>query len=165
MIVCIAVIAVGIGIIFKPASNPTTINVGPTQALNNPVGNTPSFASASSTRLPQSTQTYTTHLDEFPSCIARRLNVDQDELLSINNLSNGTYILPEGTILKIPQTGNSFIGVRALYTHPDYHVVAYGETIYSIACHYGDVDPMEIVTQNNLVPPYELRVGQVLRIP
>src|SRR5512135_901144 len=61
--------------------------------------------------------TYTLQQGEYPYCIARRYNVDPNDLLSVNGISNGDLLYP-GKVLTIPQTG-SFPGDRALHSHPD----------------------------------------------
>jgi LysM repeat protein len=43
--------------------------------------------------------------------------------------------------------------------------VSSGETIYSIACYYGDVSPEAIIALNGLEEPYKLTAGQKLNIP
>ena len=109
--------------------------------------------------------TYTLQPGEFPYCIARRFNVSQQELLTINNLVDGQLLQP-GTVLTIPQTGNPYVGDRARNPHPTtYTVSSAEETIYSIACNFGDVDPTSIIAANGLVAPYTLQVGQTLNIP
>jgi LysM repeat protein len=40
-----------------------------------------------------------------------------------------------------------------------------GDTIYTIACAFGDVDPNAIIVVNGLESPYTLTPGQVLQIP
>ena len=101
---------------------------------------------------------------EFPFCIARRFNVNQTELLNLNGLGSGS-IVPVGFTLKIPQTGNTFFGQRALLKHPANYTVVTGDTIYTVACKYGDVDPLAIAQANGLKSPYNLSSGQVLHIP
>ena len=101
---------------------------------------------------------------EFPFCIARRFNVDVAELLNLNGLS-GSSVVPVGYNLQIPQTGNNFVGQRALLNHPTNYTVAGGDTIYTVACKYGDVDPMAIAQANGLSSPYTLSAGQVIYIP
>lgn len=59
---------------------------------------------------------------EFAYCLARRFDVDPDELLQLNGLPNGNVYDP-GRTLKIPQTG-SFPGTRALRSHPTTYAVA-----------------------------------------
>ena len=111
--------------------------------------------------------TYTLQKGEFPYCIARRFNVNPRELMSLNGLSvaQSTALQP-GLALQIPQTGNPFPGTRALQPHPTtYTVQSSTETIYSVACKFGDVDPVNIANQNGLVAPYTLAFGQILNIP
>lgn len=117
-----------------------------------------------STATPGIPTTYQLQKSEFPFCIARRFNVNQSELLSINGLSTSS-VVPVGFTLKIPQTGNTFAGQRSLAKHPDDYTVIAGDTIYKVACKYGDVDPMAIAQANGLESPYNLSTGQVLRIP
>jgi LysM repeat protein len=109
--------------------------------------------------------TYTLHAGEFPYCIARRFNVNPDELLSINGLTDGQLYYPNLT-LKIPQTGNPFPANRALLTHPaTYTVVAGTDTVYSVACKYGDIDPAAIASVNGIAVSAKLTSGQKLNIP
>lgn len=109
--------------------------------------------------------TYVLQPGEFPYCIARRFNVDPQELLTLNGLSNGAIYYPDLS-LRIPQTGNPFPSERALRPHPaTYTVSSSQDTIYRIACYYGDVDPARIAAANNLTAPYTLQVGQTLTIP
>jgi LysM repeat protein len=98
---------------------------------------------------PGTPTSYTLQQGEFPYCIARRFNVDINELLSINGLSSSSYTYA-GQVLKIPQTGNPFLGERALKPHPDYYTIKSGDTLNTIACSYGDVSPDMIALQNNL---------------
>jgi LysM repeat protein len=107
---------------------------------------------------------YPLQKSEYPFCIARRFNVDPAELLRLNGLSSYS-IYTAGMVLRIPQTGRPFPGNRALQPHPAQHTVGPNESIYSIACFYGDVDPMAIAYVNSLPAPYRLSVGQVLNIP
>jgi LysM repeat protein len=101
---------------------------------------------------------------EFPYCIARRFDVDPDALLSLNGLSDGV-MYPAGTQLRVPQSG-SFPGARALRNHPaTYTVAASNETVYSIACLFGDIDPAAIAQTNNISPSSALTSGQQLSIP
>ncbi len=108
--------------------------------------------------------TYTLQQGEFPFCIARRFNVDPGDLLSINNISDGSLFFP-GLTLTIPQTG-SFPGDRALHNHPDtFTVDTPGTTINGVACYYGDIQPQTIASANNLSLSATLTVGQTLTIP
>ncbi len=107
---------------------------------------------------------YTLKPGEFPYCIARRFDVDPNQLLRINGLSYSTYYY-SGTKLKIPQTGDTFPGKRALRAHPATYTVKSDENIYAVACKYGDVRPEEIAIANGLSEPYKLSNGQELIIP
>ena len=126
--------------------------------------NIPATQIAVTTTPPPRPATYTLQKGEFPWCIARRYNVDPGELLALSGLSPNQQYDPD-TVLKIPTSGKPFPGSRALKTHPATYTVLSGDTIYSIACQYGDVDPLVIATVNNLVSPYTLHAGQTLNIP
>jgi len=107
---------------------------------------------------------YPLHRGEFPYCLARRFDVNPDTLLSINGLSSGNIYYPNRT-LKIPQSG-SFPGTRALRNHPaTYTVSSSDETVYGVACLFGDVDPAAIAAANNISIDAVLTVGKQLSIP
>ena len=128
-------------------------NLTPTTAVTPvPVGSIPS--------------TYTLQKGEWPYCIARRFNVNPDELLSANSLTRAqsTALMP-GLTLTIPQTGDPFPADRAWHTHPDtYTVSSSDETLYSVACYYGDVYPESIAQANGLSLSTILSYGQQLSI-
>jgi len=107
---------------------------------------------------------YTLMPGEFPFCIARRFDLDPQQLLSLNNLGPNDLLDP-GTTLQIPQTGTWQGEGRVRNPHPTTHTVETGETIYSIACFYGDVSPEAIIAVNGLEEPYDLSPGQTLNIP
>ena len=107
--------------------------------------------------------TYVIQFGEFPYCLARRFDVNPDDLLAVNGLADGQNLQP-GTALKIPASG-SFPGARSLMPHPSTWIVDPGDTIYSIACAYGDVNPLSIAAANGLTGDYALTVGAVLKIP
>lgn len=109
-------------------------------------------------------ETYTLQNGEWPFCIARRFDVDQYELLNINGLTL-TSQPSVGFTMKIPQTGNNFSGDLMLKKHPADYTVKAGDTIYTIACDFGDVSPDMIALANNLSAPYDLTTGQTIRIP
>jgi LysM repeat protein len=138
--------------------------IPPTGAASTPpAGTTPIIIVPTST--PGHPSTYTLMTGEYPYCIARRFNVNQQELLTLNGLSDTTLLQP-GSVLHIPQSGNPFIGARALHSHPSVFTVSSPtETIYSVACYFGDVDPTQVIAANNLVSPYILHINQTLNIP
>ena len=110
--------------------------------------------------------TYVLKKGEFPYCIARRFNVDPDQLLSASGLSStAANSLSAGTVLTIPQSG-SFPGSRALAAHPtNYTVTSSDETVYGVACRFGDVDPSSIAQANGISVDASLTAGQTLSIP
>ncbi len=147
-------------------------NVQPATPTNTPASQVvPTTAPAQEpTPLPQPSPTpgvpgqYVLQKDEFPYCIARRFNINPDELLAANNLSRNAQFFP-GQTLVIPKGAKPFPGKGALLPHPASYTVKSGDTIYTIACAFGDVDPAAIVAANNLKAPYSLTVGQTLNIP
>jgi LysM repeat protein len=166
---------VGIGSV-----TPTTFIQLPTNAVTTP---TATMALSAGTTLPGVTNvpgvtsqpaatsvpgvrpaSYALQAGEFPYCIARRYNVDPNQLLALSGLVDGV-IYPPGTPLKIPQSG-SFPGDRMLQNHPaTYTVVSSAETIPGIACKYGDVDPNAIAAANGIAVSAALSAGQQLKIP
>jgi len=111
--------------------------------------------------------TYTLEKGEWPYCIARRYNVNPNELLARSGLSaDQSSILMPGRVLTMPQTGDPFPGPRAWHNHPDSFTVDSSDTTVSgVACYYGDLDPQSIATANNLSLGSILTAGQVLKIP
>jgi LysM repeat protein len=147
-----------------PAQNTTQAPAypGPT---NVPVASTPTAASVTYiTATPGGPPaTYTLAEGEYPFCIARRFNVNQNELLSHNNLTPESFFYA-GQVLEIPQTGNPFDGTRTLHDHPTTYGIKEGDTLNIIACYFGDVSPDMIALQNNLQTT-DLPPGEVLYIP
>ncbi len=108
-------------------------------------------------------KTYTLRKGEHPYCIARRFNVNPITMLQMSGLpTSGTYTA--GTVLKIPQSG-SFPGSRSLKKHPTTYTVQSGDTLFSIACQFGDVWPEDIAEANGIKLNANLKVGQELYIP
>jgi hypothetical protein len=53
-----------------------------------------------------------------------------------------------------------------LASHPTtYSVLSGDETIYSIACKFGDIDPATIASANSISVSAKLTAGQQLQIP
>lgn len=153
-------------VVTPQASNtPAATSVGAVPTVALPTVGLPTSTKAPVT-IPTLTRpsTYTIQQGEWPICIARRYNLELDSFLSANNM-NMYSSPPAGTVLVIPATGTWNAGDRALKTHPADYTVTDGDTIYSIACEFGDVDPMAIVAANNLKAPYTLTVGAVIDIP
>ena len=126
-----------------PVPNPTATPLPPTPALTRPL-------------------THTVQSGETIYCLARRYDVDPAEMLALNNYNSWLSV---GDVLEVPQSGSWPTEDRAQLPHPDTWTVSPGETVYSIACEYGDVWPEAIIAVNGLTAPYELQPGQVLQIP
>lgn len=108
--------------------------------------------------------TYTIQQGEWCYCLARRFNILAGTLIAANPAC-ATGSIPPGSVLTIPQGAAPWDGVRALVAHPASYTVRANDTIYTIACYYGDVDPNAIIYANSLQSPYTLTVGQILNIP
>lgn len=110
--------------------------------------------------------TYTLQKGEWPICIARRYDLNLSSFFALNGLNMNSR--PQvGTVLKIPSSGNwdtSAHGARALRAHTDYTVKS-GDTVYTIACYFGDVSPEGILAANGLSSPSDIKVGMKLKIP
>ncbi len=144
-----------------PTSAPST----PTNAV--PAGLTPLVPSGpTTTPVPAGVRpaSYTLQNGEFPYCIARRFNVDPDALLKASGLTSPDLYYP-GLTLTIPQSG-AFPGARMLASHPTtYTVASSDETIYSVACTFGDIDPASIASANGISASANLTAGQQIKIP
>jgi LysM repeat protein len=108
---------------------------------------------------------YTLQQGEFPYCLARRFNVNPDQLLSANGITDSTVLYP-GKALTIPQSAGSFPGDRSWHDHPTTYTVPLADTtIYGVACWFGDVFPQDIASANGLTLSSALTTGQQLTIP
>jgi len=139
---------------------------GPTATLPPLATSTPTTAP---TLLPTAAevvpQTYTVRAGEWPFCIARRFDVDVDQLLSANGLDRSA-VLSIGQKLTIPSSAGPFIdGPRQLLGHPTTYTVVGGDTFVSIACKFGDLYPESIASANGMQVGDSLTVGQLLQIP
>ena len=108
--------------------------------------------------------TYTIHEGEFPFCLARRFNINIDDLLNYNGLSRNAVLYP-GDVIEIPDNARPFNGRRALRNHPTSYTVQSQATLYEIACLFGDVDPRAIAQVNDLSLSQKLQPGTVIQIP
>jgi hypothetical protein len=107
---------------------------------------------------------YALQKGEWPICIARRFDVYLPTFFSANGLTMSSKLFV-GARLTIPSTGTWNSGPRALKSHPTTYTVRSGDTIYTVACSYGDVSPEAIIAVNSLSSPYTLTSGQSLQIP
>ena len=108
--------------------------------------------------------TYMIHEGEWCYCIARRFNILAGSLMQSNAACQNNSVSP-GTNLIIPQGAPAWDGQRALVAHPATYTVRANDTIFTIGCYFGDVDPNAIIFANSFVAPYTLVPGQILNIP
>ena len=108
--------------------------------------------------------TYVIQAGDHLYCIARRFDIDITALLSANGFNVNSNVYP-GTKLVIPKDAGGFLGSRVLRDHPTDYTVVGGDTINSIACYFGDVDPRAIEAANGLTGDYALTPGKILDIP
>jgi hypothetical protein len=131
-------------------------------------GSSSSSSSGGGRTIPTLTRpsTYTLQKGEWPICIARRYDLDLASFFSVNGLSMNSRPTV-GTVLKVPSSGNwnsSAYGSRSLRSHSDFKVGA-SDTIYTIACYYGDVSPEGILAANGLNNAGDIHSGMTLKIP
>ncbi|MGZ9165695.1 MAG: LysM peptidoglycan-binding domain-containing protein [Anaerolineales bacterium] len=146
-----------------------TVSPTPLVALNPTFTATATLAVGGTlaTALPPGTHppTHVLQKGEWPYCIARRFDVNPEELLTLNSLTRGDIYYPNLT-LKIPQTGNRFPSPRAFRAHPaTYTVASSDQTVAGVACVFGDVYPSAIAQANGISESSAVTVGQVLSIP
>lgn len=107
---------------------------------------------------------YTLHKGEHPFCIARRFDINAVTLLNYNGLGlNGVF--PTGLELRIPDNAPPFAGDRSLLKHPTTYKVQAGDTLYSVACEFGDVAPEQIAQANGKGLNWTLPAGENIQIP
>jgi len=144
------------------ATNTPLVSVNPTTSATLAVPNGPSATPIPAGSVPG---TYTLQSGEFVYCIARRFNINPDEILALNGIVDSQTIYP-GLTIKLPQAGSAFPGNRMLRNHPaSYTVSGSGESVYSVACAFGDIDPARIAQANNISVGASLNAGQTLNIP
>ena len=107
---------------------------------------------------------YTIHKGEFVYCLARRFDINPVDIINYNGLESGAILYPGNTI-QIPSNSRPYLGNRALQYHPTDYTVIPGDTLYSISCLFGDVDPRAIAAANDLDVDQALTSGTVLQIP
>lgn len=148
---------------------PTEMSSTPAIFLSptSPVTATPTVTEPTATSIPTDTRpiAYRLQRGEYPYCIARRFNIDPGELLALNGLLNSQSFYA-GIVLQLPQTGNPYPGACRQKAHPATYIVpGSSETMYTVACQFGDMDPLAIAQANNLPVDSVLYAEQQLNIP
>ncbi|MHB0877628.1 MAG: LysM peptidoglycan-binding domain-containing protein [Anaerolineae bacterium] len=120
--------------------------------------------------IPAGAQQYTVQSGDSLYSIATAFGISLDDLMRVNNLTNG-YYLQVGQTLAIPTAGAAAVaqapsstGVQAASTGPQVYTVQPGDTLFTIAELYG-VSGYDIALANGLGNPNVLEVGQRLTIP
>ena len=136
------------------------------QAEAQPAQEQPAAAQVINTPVIERPGTYSLQKGEWPICIARRYNLDIPSFFAANGLNMNSKPAA-GTTLKIPSSGswNANYGARALRQHPTTYTVVSGDTVYTIACHFGDVDPASILAVNGFANASDVKTGQTIKIP
>ena len=113
--------------------------------------------------------TYTLQEGEDLICLCRRFNLSVSSMLSYNRLESPTDV-SAGDTIGLPRSGSAWTvmdgyGNRTTVRHPANYTVRSGDTMFSVACIFGDVSPEDIAQYNGLVLGQELIPGTLLRIP
>lgn len=118
---------------------------------------------------PDGSRTYTMQEGDDLVCLGRRFNVAVSDLLAQNGLET-----PEdagvGDVIALPVSPNAWkltegYGRRMLVRHPAEYTTESGDTLFSIACAFGDVLPEQIALANQLVLGEPLSAGMRISIP
>lgn len=113
--------------------------------------------------------TYTLQEGDSLVCLGRRFDVSVSHLLAQNGLTDPNEV-GVGDIVVLPRNPNAWslidgYGRRMLVMHPTTYTTRAGDTLFSIACAFGDVRPEDIAIQNQLVLGEPLQSGLVIVIP
>ncbi len=113
--------------------------------------------------------TYTLQEGDDLICLGRRFDISLTQLLTMNQLTAPADAKTGDTIL-LPRSPNPWsrldgYGGRALIIHPSVYTTQSGDTLFSIACSFGDVRPEDIATKNQLVLGEPLQSGLQIVIP
>ena len=113
--------------------------------------------------------TYTLQEGDTLVCLGRRFNVSITQLMSQNGVTDPDQVQVGNTIV-LPRNPSAWsmvdgYGARMLIRHPATYTVQSGDTLFSIACAYGDVRPENLATQNQLVLGEPLEPGLTIVVP
>lgn len=113
--------------------------------------------------------TYTMQKGDFLICLGRRFNVSLGHLMAQNGISSPDELGVGDTVL-LPRNPSPWslmdgYGPQRLILHPTTYITKDGDTLFSIACSFGDVLPEDIAKQNQLVLGEPLQVGLSILIP
>ena len=113
--------------------------------------------------------TYTLQEGDDLVCLGRRFDISVAQLLSQNGIETPEEVGVGDTVI-LPRSPNPWsmldgYGRRILVLHPTSYTTQNGDTLFSIACSYGDVRPEDIAVKNQLVLGEPLPAGMTIAIP
>ncbi len=164
-------LSVGQMLVVSPPSG-TTSTVVTTPTITTPIVTTPTVTTPTVTtpNVSYGGNTYVVQAGDTLYSISRRSGYSVAQIASWNGLA-APYSLSVGQVLMLSASASSTVVSTPTVTTPTTttsssgtHVVATGQTLYSIARQYGS-SVAQIASVNGLIPPYTLSVGQTLTIP
>lgn len=113
--------------------------------------------------------TYTLQQGEDVVCLGRRFGISVSQLLTLNQLED-VNAAGAGSVITLPKNAQQWkstdgYGNVILQRHPAYYVVQSGDTMFSIACAFGNVRPEAIAEGNDMKLGEALQPGTQIYIP
>lgn len=113
--------------------------------------------------------TYTLQQGEDIVCLGRRFGISVPQLLQINGLED-VNAAAAGSVITLPKNAQQWkstdgYGNVILQRHPAYYVVQSGDSMFSIACAFGNVRPEAIAEGNGMKLGEALQPGTQIYIP
>lgn len=113
--------------------------------------------------------TYTLQPGEDIVCLGRRFGISVSQLLQLNDLEDEDAA-GAGSVITLPKNAQQWkvtdgYGNVILQRHPAYYVVQSGDTMFSIACAFGNVRPEAIAEGNGMKLGEALQPGTQIYIP
>lgn len=108
---------------------------------------------------------YTVQKNDTPWIISNKFGVNLNELLKVNNLTNGQHIYP-GQSLIIPNTSSNSGSNSSSTTSVTFknHTVVRGDDMWKISIQYG-VPYNELLKLNKISESHVLNIGDIIKIP
>lgn len=108
---------------------------------------------------------YTVQKNDTPWIISNKFGVNLNELLKVNNLTNGQHIYP-GQSLIIPNTSSNDDSNSSSTTSVTFknHTVVRGDDMWKISIQYG-VPYNELLKLNKISESHVLNIGDTIKIP
>jgi LysM repeat protein len=146
----------------QQSATPTPTLVLPTET-EAPATLTPVVVIDTPTPEPGGYEEYTVQPGDYLYSIARKFDVDPEDIIAINNLQ-APDTLEVGQVLLIPLGDVATGPTRTPITGAQEYIVQAGDWIWSIARKFG-LDAQALIDANDLEYPYTVYPGDVLIIP